>query len=215
MSATHWEWDAPNKGDGLLLLRDLPTESVKTVIFDPQYRAVLDHMCYGNEGSREKRRAGLPQMDDEEIKSFFSEINRILTTSGHCFFWCDKFIVVEGVRRYFAHTDLQPVDMFTWEKPRIGMGYRTRRKSEHCVILQKPPKRAKGCWNIHNLPDVKAYSAHTAEHPHAKPIDLTMQFLMATTREGDSVCDPCAGSYGTLRACTSLRRRFIGADLRG
>ena len=34
------------------------------------------------------------------------------------------------------------------------MGYRTRRKSEYCLVLQKVPLRAKGVWRSHNIPDV-------------------------------------------------------------
>jgi site-specific DNA-methyltransferase (adenine-specific) len=46
------------------------------------------------------------------------------------------------------------VDLIVWDKDRIGMGYRSRRVSEYCVIFQKQPKRAKGVWKIHNISDV-------------------------------------------------------------
>jgi len=41
---------------------------------------------------------------------------------------------------------LKVVDLITWDKGRIGMGYRSRRRGEYLIFLQKPPIRAKGTW---------------------------------------------------------------------
>jgi hypothetical protein len=50
------------RGDALTLLRALPDSCTKLVFFNPEYRGVLDHLQYGNEGSRQRGRAGLPAM---------------------------------------------------------------------------------------------------------------------------------------------------------
>ena len=42
------------RGDGLTLLRSLPDGCTPVVFFDPQHRAVLDKLQYGNEGVRQK-----------------------------------------------------------------------------------------------------------------------------------------------------------------
>jgi len=49
-------------GDALALLQSLPDSSTPLVFFDPQYRAVLDKLKFGNEGARQRGRAGLPAM---------------------------------------------------------------------------------------------------------------------------------------------------------
>ena len=100
--------------------------------FDPQYRGVLDRMNYGNEGERQTKRTQLAQMSECQIHQFIAEYARVLAPSGHLMLWVDKFHLVEGVGRWFAHTTLEAVDLITWDKGRIGMGYRTRRKSEYC-----------------------------------------------------------------------------------
>jgi hypothetical protein len=46
--------DQMNKADGLDLLRGTPDNYSKMIIFDPQYREVLDQLKYGNEGDRQK-----------------------------------------------------------------------------------------------------------------------------------------------------------------
>ena len=57
-----------NKTDGLLLLSALPSSSVKTAFFDPQYRGLLDKMKFGNEGqNRAKERCSLTQMTEDTI----------------------------------------------------------------------------------------------------------------------------------------------------
>jgi site-specific DNA-methyltransferase (adenine-specific) len=60
-------------------------------IFDPQYRGVLDKQKYGNEGSRQKGRAALSQMNESDIRTFILEIDRALMPSGHLLLWIDKF----------------------------------------------------------------------------------------------------------------------------
>jgi len=73
------------KMDGLTLLHLLDNNSVSVVIFDPQYRGVLEKMNYGNEGERQIERSKLIQMDKKTIISFVREIDRVLTKSGHLF----------------------------------------------------------------------------------------------------------------------------------
>jgi site-specific DNA-methyltransferase (adenine-specific) len=70
--------DAINKADGLDLLRGTPDEYTKLVIFDPQYRHLMDRMKFGNEGERQKERAKLPQQSNLEIRQFGAEIVRVL-----------------------------------------------------------------------------------------------------------------------------------------
>lgn len=209
-----WRANYPNTGDGLGLLGDIPDQAVAAVVLDPQYRGVMDKMGYGNEGARQKGRAILAQMPEEIIQSFFVEIARILRPRGHLFLWIDKFHLCEGVSPWIGESGLEVVDMLTWNKGRMGMGYRTRRKSEYCAILQKPPRRAKGVWTNHAIPDVIEEKLPRGDHPHAKPVNLQEDLLGAVTQPGDIVVDPAAGSFSTLAACRRLPGRiFFGTDL--
>lgn len=203
-----------NKMDGIKLLKELKSESVKTVFFDPQYRGVLDKLKYGNEGkSRGKARSELPQMTDRKIKSFLKEIERVLKPSGYLLLWVDKFHLCEGVQKWIAKkSELEIVDMVVWDKQKIGMGYRTRRKSEYLIILQKKPIHAKKTWSIHDIPDVWDEKV-IKKHPHSKPIALQKKLIEAITNEGDIVVDPAAGGYSVLEACKQSNRTFIGCDI--
>lgn len=206
-------YNKKNKLDGLTLLKVIPDNSIPLVFFDPQYRGILDHQKYGNEGKgRGKARSELPQMSYDLINEFMNEIQRVIIPTGHLMLWIDKFQLVTGVSQY-ASCGLQTIDLITWNKMKMGMGYRTRRQAEYLLILQKPPIRAKDVWTLHNIPDVwdeKVYKVH----PHSKPISLQKNLIWATTTKGDTVLDPCAGGYSVLEACKQSNRNFIGCDIK-
>lgn len=202
-----------NLADGLALMADIEPNSIATAFFDPQYRGVLDKLKYGNEGaSRGKARSELQQMDEDTIVKFIVELDRVLKESGHLFLWVDKFHLCQGVLDWFTDTQLNLVDMITWDKGKIGMGYRTRRKAEYLIVLQKAPVRAKDCWTDHAIPDVWEEKVSKA-HPHSKPVELQRRLIGATTKPGDVVLDPAAGGYSVLEACNLLGRDFVGGDI--
>ena len=203
----------PNVSDGLELLAALPDSSVSTCFFDPQYRGILDKMSYGNEGvNRGKTRSELRQMRVTEISDFVREMARILVPTGHLFLWMDKYELVNGFREWLHDNQLAIVDLIVWNKKRLGMGYRTRRVSEYLMVTQKKPKRAKGVWVDHSIPDVWPESA-SRTHPHAKPVELQRSLIEAVTPPDGLVVDPAAGSYSVLEACRLADRDFLGCDV--
>jgi len=204
--------DAQNQSDGLLFLESLQPASFPLCFFDPQYRGVLDRQKYGNEGERQKDRARLQQMDDEVIGRFVAAIDRVLIGSGHLLLWLDKYHLCTGVSPWIGETDLEIVDLITWNKKRIGMGYRTRRTSEYLLVLQKKPLRAKGVWKAHDIPDVWDEKLKQ-RGGHAKPVGLQSKLISCLTNPGDTVIDPAAGNYTVLDACGATERRFLGCDL--
>ncbi len=204
-----------NVADGRFLLSCINNEVITAAFFDPQYRGVMDKLNYGNEGeSRQTGRAALSQMDDSMILEFIREIDRTLVKSGHLFLWIDKFHLCEGTSHWFNGTTLQAVDLITWDKGRIGMGYRTRRKSEYLLVLQKQPLRAKNVWTRRDIPDVWTEKITGKIHPHQKPVLLQQSLIEAVSTEEDVILDPCSGSYSVFNACQTLKRNFIGGDVR-
>lgn len=200
---------------GYALMRALADREAALVILDPQYRAILDRQQYGNEGARQKGRAALPQMSDDDIRAIVEEAERVLKPSGHLFLWIDKFTLATcHYRAWLARTsELAVVDLIAWNKLRIGMGRRSRGVMEYLVVVQKEPIRAKRVWTDHGIPDGWPEMQDRGIHPHAKPRQLTERLIRAVTRRGDLVVDPCAGSYGVLAACQDSGRDFCGCDL--
>lgn len=201
-----------NKCDGYALMSQIQPNSVTAAFFDPQYRGILDKLSYGNEGvSRGKERSALPQMDEETILAFINKIAEILIPSGHLFLWVDKFHLCSGVTGWLP-ANVKLVDMMVWNKGKIGMGYRTRRQCEYCIIIQKLPVRAKGVWTLHNIPDVLEEKVPRG-HTHGKPVGMQARLIEAVSNPGDVILDPAAGGFSVLNACEATGRTFLGGDL--
>jgi len=215
-SLSHLKYNTRIQMEGLAFLSCLEDHLAHVCFFDPQYRGVLDKLHYGNEGkSRGIQRSALNQMSEEEIKWFLEDIDRVLKPSGHLFLWIDKFHLCEGVTNWLQKTQLQIVDMITWDKGKFGMGYRTRRQCEYLLILQKSPKRVKGIWTVHNIPDIWSEKISHKIHTHQKPLKLQVRLLEAVTQKGDIVIDPASGSFSVLESCLHTQRFFLGCDLLG
>ncbi len=209
-------YEARLKMDGLDFLARLPGDAIPLAFLDPQYRGVLDKLAYGNEGrGRGRARAALQQMDEEAIANFIQAIDRVLAPGGHLFLWLDKFHLCTGFAPWLGGTRLAVVDLITWDKGRMGMGYRTRRQSEYLVVLQKAPRRAKGVWTAHDIPDLWRERAERGLHAHRKPVTLQGKLIAAVSNPGDVVIDPAAGSFSVLEACQQQGRRFLGCDIEG
>ncbi|MBC6415134.1 MAG: site-specific DNA-methyltransferase [Bdellovibrionales bacterium] len=204
------------KMGGLKFLKKLKPNTIPVAFFDPQYRGILDKLNYGNEGKqRGVKRGALKQMTESTIGKFITLIEKALIPSGHLFLWIDKFHLCSGFHEWFKSTQLDIVDMITWDKGKIGMGYRSRRRSEYMIVLQKQPRKAKGVWKIHNIPDVWLEKIIKKNHTHQKPIELQANLLSAVSNEGDIVIDPASGSFSVLEACKLRGRNFLGCDING
>lgn len=206
--------NAYNQIDGLTLLRSLADDDIPAVFFDPQYRGLLERLAYGNEGqSRGRIRSALPQMTGEVIQDFLGEIKRVLRPSGHLFLWLDKFELCTRTACLVEPAALAVVDLITWDKKRLGMGYRTRRSCEYLLVVQKKPIRAKGVWLRRDIPDVWTETVSRRDHPHRKPVGLQTALIEAVTRPAELIVDPAAGSYSVWKACEQCGREFLGCDL--
>lgn len=209
------ERNARQQMSAVELLSRIPDRLAAMFFFDPQYRAGLDKLAFGNEGARQAARAQLKSMGDDDIAFVVEEADRVLLPSGHLMLWMDKFSIASAHWRRWTRRapHLETVDLLSWNKMRPGMGRRLRCVTEYLVVLQKRPVRAKHVWHDHALRDSWSESSDRRIHPHAKPYVLTERLIRAATKRGDVVIDPCAGGYGVLEACIASGREFIGGDL--
>jgi site-specific DNA-methyltransferase (adenine-specific) len=206
-----YQRNVAQQGDAFNLLSSLSKSSARIAFFDPQFRGVLDKLTYGNEGARQKGRAALPAMSGEFIDACCHESARVLAPSGYLFRWVDTYHLCQGDHHRIA--ELACVDLIAWDSLRIGNGYRSRRRGDYLLVLQKPPIRAKSTWRDHGIPNRWPEKVDRTLHAHAKPIGLIHRLIAATTEPGELIVDPAAGSFVVMRAALELGRRFIGCDL--
>jgi site-specific DNA-methyltransferase (adenine-specific) len=201
------------RGDALVLLQSLPDACTPLVFFDPQHRSTLDRLKFGNEGARQVGRSQLPAMSENYIDAVCVEIARVLKRSGYLMLWADTFRLVEGHHLRLPRERLAPVDLIAWDSLRIGMGKRSRRRGDYLVVLQKPPLRARATWRDYGIPSRWPEKVDRSIHPHVKPLGLITRLVLATTKPGDLVIDPAAGSFVVMHAAHQLKREFCGCDL--
>ena len=204
--------NSAQRGDALVLLRSLPDCCTPLVFFDPQHRDTLDRLAYGNEGARQKGRALLPTMTSNYVDACCREAARVLRLSGYLLQWLDTFRLCEAYHLRIADV-LKCVDLIAWDSKRIGNGYRSRRRGDYLLVLQKPPLAAKSTWCDHSIPNRWPEKVDRTLHPHIKPIGLIRKLIGAVTRPGDLVVDPAAGSFVIMHAAHQLGRDFVGCDL--
>ena len=73
-------------------------------------------------------------------------------------------------------------------------------------------RRLRATWSIPTDPQRQAY-ANGSNHPAVMPIELANRCLKITSRPGDVVLDPYAGSGTTLVAARDLNRTWVGIEL--
>lgn len=77
-------------------------------------------------------------------------------------------------------------------------------------FLKKPGLQMRSVWSI-GTP--KPHEKKHGKHPTQKPLDLLRRVVLASTKKGDIVLDPFAGSSTTGIAAVGHGRKFIGVDL--
>jgi site-specific DNA-methyltransferase (adenine-specific) len=104
--------------------------------------------------------------------------------------------------RYFTHSTETLIWAARSDKSRHRFNYGLMKE-------MNGGRQMKTVWSI-KAPgrDEKA----AGKHPTQKPVALVERCLLASTNEGDLVCDPFLGSGTTAVAAVRLRRRFVGME---
>ena len=88
-------------------------------------------------------------MSEKIIKNFIRGIASTLIPTGRLFLWMDKYHLCTGIQKWINGSKLEIVDLITWNKERMGMGYRSGKISEYLIVLQKPPRQRRMEKSLH------------------------------------------------------------------
>ena len=110
---------------------------------------------------------------------------------------------VKDPKNYAFNADEISVEAKTGAKRRL-IDYRKKVPTEY--NHEKVP------GNVWNIPRVRYRMEEYEEHPTQKPEALLERIVRASSREGDLVLDPFAGSFTACSVAARLQRRTIGID---
>jgi len=229
-------------GDSILLLNQLPENSIDMVFADPPY-----NLSNGGFTVHAGRMVSVNKGDWDKSKGFEDDYDfhyrwleacrRVLKPHGtlwvsgtyHSIYQCGHALQALG---YHILNDI------SWFKPNASPNLSCRyfTASHETLIWARKDKKAKhifnydlmkeGNWSEDKLkkPGLQMRSVWAmgtpkpeekkfGKHPTQKPIDLLRRVVLSSTNKDDIVLDPFTGSSTTGLAAIQNGRKFVGIDL--
>jgi len=220
--------------DAVEYLTKIAPESVDLVVTDPAYESLEKHRAKGTttrlKASDASSNEWFPIFDNDRFPALFEQLYRVLKKGTHCYVLCDQetmFVVHDVAQKagFAWHKFL------VWDKVRPGMGYHYRATHEVICFLEKGKRKGDaklGCLNDNSTADVLRFEEVQEQgailshdrvflrgaDPTEKPVPLLQELIRMSSRPGDLVVDPFAGSCSTGVAASLLGRRFGGCDVK-
>ncbi len=104
--------------------------------------------------------------------------------------------------RYFTHSS----EFIIWARKMAKVSH------YYNYTLMKTINGNKQMTDVWRLPAIAQWEKSCGKHPTQKPLSLLSRILLASTKTGELVLDPFAGSSTTGIAANLLGRRFLGIE---
>lgn len=192
------------QGDCLQIMKTYPNNCIDLILTDPPYG---DNVAYGWNNKIIKNNEN-PLINCNAL----IEMYRILKQNRSLYIftnWKHYPFLTEFIIRY---TKFNIRHLIVWKKHNFGLGWAFRHQYELILVLEK----GKPKYNLTDFSDVQTSSHinhNKLNHPHQKPLDLLKKIILHSSKEGDLILDPFAGSGSTCKACNELNRNWIGIEL--
>lgn len=191
-------------GDCMTYLKNVPNKSMTCTVTDIPY------------GEVNRKSNGLRNLDKKDadivtfsLEDFVEEICRV--TSGSIYIFCGTE-QVSAIRSFLVKAGAS-TRLCIWEKtnPSPMNGKTIWLSGIECCVYGK----FKGAtFNEHCKNTVFRFPTVRGKiHPTQKPVALLQYLIETSTREGDTVFDPCMGSGTTGIAALKSNRNFVGVEL--
>lgn len=200
-------------GDAYELIKEIPDNSIDLIITDPPYQ-MDEHGgggCFGN-----KQRPFQNEVDklsdgisDDMLVQFVRVMKRL-----NLYIFCNKNQLRQHLD-FFADKNIDVLVLYKSNPiPRINNKYLS--DLEYCVFIRDTGVEM---YNIYETSS-KLYCVTANkrdkglyEHPTIKPYNMVRNLVINSSKEGDVVLDPFAGSGTTCVAAKNLNRQFIGFEV--
>jgi DNA modification methylase len=191
-------------GDCIKILKNFPINSIDLIITDPPYG---DNTGYGW-NNKQIRNNENPLINCLALVECYRVLRR--NRSLYLFTnWKHYPFLTEFIMRY---TKFSVRHLIVWKKHNFGLGWAFRHQYELILVLEK----GKPKYNLKNFSDVQTCSHINHDknnHPHEKPIDLITKMIEHSSKKGDLVLDPFAGSGAVCKAAEKANRKWIGVEI--
>lgn len=190
--------------DCIEYMKTLPNNCIDLIVTDPPYG---DNVGYGWNNKTIKNNEN-PLINCTALVQMYRVLKR--NRSLYLFTnWKHYPFLTEFILRY---TKFKIRHLVVWKKHNFGLGWAFRHQYEFILVLEK----GKPKYNLTNFSDIQEASHinhNKMNHPHQKPVNLICKLIEHSSKKGDLVLDPFAGSGATCKACKEMGRRWIGIEL--
>lgn len=204
------------EGDAWKNVDIIEDDSIDAIITDSPYTCMDHHYATGTTRHVELGHLEYETKDIDE--TLLKEIYRILKKGGHFFSFMpsdnkDTLDYNNNFIETARNVGFVFNKRFIWDKAVIGMGYNGRCKYEQIMFLSKGKRIKPYDLSIPDLLTHKRVSPSKRIHQSEKPVELIMDLLKFSTKEGDIALDLFAGSFSLLRAGMELNRHTISFEI--
>jgi DNA modification methylase len=206
-------------GDSAGLLKCLPSKSVDLVIMDPPYGT--DYRTNYRKKSSLKGSDGItcdtgacivPKLND-----VMKELDRVVKDDGHVYMFTKWNKIPDFhpiMNRHFPIKNAIVMNKNNWSMGNLTGAY----ANKYEMILfghkkNKPLNCIGGTCRHVDVIDVTRVSGNKMVHSHQKPEELIDFLIDKSSKPGDMVIDPFAGSGTTCASAIKKGRRCIGIDI--
>jgi DNA modification methylase len=214
------------QGDCLDILPTLGAGSVDCVITDPPYGkgyhdGGLSEIPRHWENPPAARFAGVKIAGDERPNTLsIPEMARVLREGGAIYVFSQWMVEAEWIAA-IRDAGLSVRNRLIWAKPYHGAGdLKTTYGPQHESILYATKGRHEligsrdgDVWNQSAGSDGFFANRKGKAHPNQKPLELIRWLIQKSSRPGNLILDPFAGSGTTAVACMKTGRRCIAIEI--
>jgi site-specific DNA-methyltransferase (adenine-specific) len=194
-------------GDCLDVMREMPSESIDTIITDPPYFLPAEHY--------KTRRVFARSLCDLSIlehffREVFDELSRVTKESAVYYCFCDGQSY--PVMFVCAYPKVRRIALLVWDKVVSINGYSWRHQHELILFAQKPGSVAVPTGDGDIL-RCRAVPVDRRLHPAEKPVELLSKLISKSVPMGGVILDPFMGSGSVGIAAAEIGRGFVGIEI--
>lgn len=203
------EWRL-HDGDCLTIMRNMNNESFDAIITDPPYG--IDYQSSWRT-DKEKRHPKINN-DDRPFIWWLHDAYRVTKEGGVLICFC-RWDTQETFKNAIELSGFEIKSQVIWDRDIHGMGdLKSSFAPRHDVIwfaikgsFEFPGKRPSSVIKCQRLDGL------SLTHPNEKPVGLMQCLIEYTTKKGDIVLDPFAGSGATMVAAIKSERKCVGIEI--
>lgn len=220
------------KGDTLQILGQLSNQ-FDMIFVDPPY-----FLSNGGKKIQGRRMVSVDKGEWDKTKSsdgidkfnqeWINQCKPLLKDNGTIWV-CGTYHNIFSVEKCLKNAGFRIINIITWQKsdPTPTWGKLHFNFSSEYIIWAKKTSMAKHYFNyelmkqlnggklmsdVWKLPTVGLWEKTCGKHPTQKPLRLLYRIILASTKVGETILDPFAGSSTTGIAANLLGRNFIGIE---